>query len=160
MIKGRVALAAILATSFLPGEVRAQVADGSRRVVEVLGNDTRVTLLGLEDRERGEPVLFLFSGAGAPSEFWGDWLSEIASLAPVVTYDRPGIGGSPFDGIDPTPQRVVQHAHALLDALDVPPPYILVELVLGWATNPLLRGSIPGRGGRDGLSGPYGHDCD
>ena len=49
-----------------------------------------------------------------------------SELAPVVSYDRPGIGGSEYDGLDASPAHVVEHAHAVLRALDVPPPYVLV----------------------------------
>jgi len=105
-------------------------------MVDVLGSPTKVLTLRLEEREEGEPILFLMGGGSAPMESWGGWLDMIAPLAPVVTYDRPGIGGSPFDGADPTPQRVVEHAHEVLAVLDVPPPYILV----GWSWGgPLIR---------------------
>ena len=139
----RLALVVFLFGTFSPDCQGAQIPDGSTRVVEVLGSPTRVMTLGLEDRGRGEPVLFLMAGGGAPIEFWGEWISMISSLAPVVTYDRPGIGESSFDGIDPTPERVAEHAHELLNVLDVSPPYILV----GWSWGgPLIRfyaGSYP-----------------
>ncbi len=108
----------------------------SARIVDVQGSATRVLTLGLEERQSGEPVFVLFSGGGSPLTAWGDWISRISSVAPVVSYDRPGIGESPFDGIDPTPTRVVEHAHALLTVLDVPPPYILVGHSWG---GPLIR---------------------
>lgn len=132
----RIALVVFLFGTLLSGCERPQVPDGSTRVVDVSGSPTRVMTFGLEDRERGEPILFLMAGGGAPIEFWGEWISMISSLAPVVTYDRPGIGESPFDGVDPTPERVAEHAHELLNVLDVPPPYILV----GWSWGgPLIR---------------------
>ncbi len=132
----RIALVVFLVGTFLPGCGAAQIPDGSTRVVDVLGSPAKVMTLGLEDRRRGEPVLFLMAGGGAPIEFWGEWISMISSLAPVVTYDRSGIGESPWDGIDPTPERVVEHAPELLNVLDVPPPYILV----GWSWGgPLIR---------------------
>jgi len=95
-------------------------------MVDVMGSPTRVLTMGLHDREDGQPVLFLHSGAGSPLESWGDWVSTIARLAPVVAYDRPGLGRSPFDDRASTPERVVAHAHELMGILDVDPPYILV----------------------------------
>ena len=117
----------------------------STRTVEVLGCPTKVRTVELGRRKSGEPVLFLMGGGGGgPLESWGDFIEMISSMAPVVTYHRPGIGGSPFDGVDPTPQRVAEHAHALLAALEIPPPYILV----GWSWGgPLIRyyaGAYPG----------------
>jgi pimeloyl-ACP methyl ester carboxylesterase len=50
----------------------------------------------------------------------------IAELAPVVGYDRPGIGGSTFPGTEPEPGFVTSHAHELFRVLDVGPPYILI----------------------------------
>jgi pimeloyl-ACP methyl ester carboxylesterase len=95
-------------------------------MVDVMGTPARVLTIGLDEREEGQPVLFLQSGAGAPLETWGEWLSVIARLAPVVAYDRPGLGESPFDGELPTPERVAAHAHELMRVLGVDPPYVLV----------------------------------
>ena len=132
----RFSVLAWAAATLIPAAAEAQIPDGSTRAADVWGSSTRVMTLGLEDRVPGEPVLFLMAGGGAPIEFWGEWISMISSLAPVVTYDRPGIGESPFDGVDPTPERVAEHAHELLNVLDVPPPYILV----GWSWGgPLIR---------------------
>ncbi len=118
-------LASAAAVPQPPGAV-AQLPSGSTRMVDVMGSPTRVLTLGLDDREDGQPVLFLHSGGGSPLEAWGDWVSTIARLAPVVAYDRPGLGQSPFDDQTPTPERVVAHAHELMGVLDVDPPYILV----------------------------------
>ncbi len=131
----RVVLVPLFFAAFVTCE-GAEVTPGPTRVVEVLGSPTKVLTVGLEARAPGEPVLFLMAGGGTTVEAWGEWITIISSLAPVVTYDRPGIGGSPFDGLDPTPHRVAEHAHELLSVLDVPPPYILV----GWSWGgPLIR---------------------
>lgn len=110
----------------LCGPVAAQLPDGATRLVDVFGTPTRVLTLGLENRISGEPVIFLQSGAGTALEGWGDWPMALSELAPVVGYDRPGLGESPFDGFDPSPQRVATHARELLDVLQIPPPYLLV----------------------------------
>ena len=126
----------VLFSTVLVSCAESEQSVGFTRVVDVSGSSTKVLTVGLEGRAPGEPVLFLMAGGGATTEAWGEWLSMISSLAPVVTYDRPGIGESPFDGIDPTPRRVVEHAHELLGVLEVPPPYILV----GWSWGgPLIR---------------------
>ncbi|MCH7565186.1 MAG: alpha/beta fold hydrolase [Gemmatimonadetes bacterium] len=110
----------------LCGPVAAQLPDGATRLVDVFGTPTRVLTLGLENRNSGDPVIFLQSGAGTALEGWGDWPVALSELAPVVGYDRPGLGESPFDGFDPSPQRVATHARELLDVLQIPPPYLLV----------------------------------
>jgi len=119
---GAVLLAALMAHSSAAGQLPA----GSTRIVNVNGHPTRVLELGVEERGANDPVLVLFSGAGSPLETWGGWPSEVSDLAPVVAYDRPGIGQSEYDGLEASPAHLVEHAHAVLDALGVPPPYILV----------------------------------
>lgn len=95
-------------------------------MVNVDGISIRVRTLGLADRADGEPVLFLQSGAGSPLEAWGTWISQISDLAPVVAFDRPGIGKSKFDDMEPTPEREATDAHEVMRVLGVPPPYILI----------------------------------
>ena len=80
-------------------------------MVQVSGQATRVLTLGLEKRAEGSPILFLHAGGGVTLEAWAPWLVSLSALAPVVAYDRIGIGGSPFDDIAPTFDRVVTHAH-------------------------------------------------
>ena len=98
-------------------------------MVDVMGTPARVLTLGLDEREEGQPVLFLHGGAGSPLEAWGEWLSAIARLAPVVAYDRPGLGRSPFDDETPTPDRVAAHAHELMSVLGVDPSNVRVRQV-------------------------------
>ena len=69
-------------------------------------------------------------------EAWGTLPLAVAEFAPVVGYDRPGIGGSDFDGLIPTMDRVTRHLEELLSVLDVPPPYVLVGHSWG---GPLIR---------------------
>ena len=109
-----------------PCHVEAQFPEDSTRVVDVLGTPTRVLTLGLEHRSSGEPVILLQSGAGTGLEGWGDWPLALSESLPVLGYDRPGLGQSPFDGVDPTPQRVATDARELLDVLQIAPPYLLV----------------------------------
>ena len=126
MIRVRVLAVSLTLATVSHSPVQAQLPSGSTQMVEVLGSATRVMTLGLQERESGEPVLVLQAGAGSRMETWGALIPRISELAPLVAYDRPGIGGSPFDGIDPTPDRVTRHLHALLNVLNVSPPYILV----------------------------------
>lgn len=122
----RVMAAALAVVVTGPARVEGQLLHDSTRLVEVFGTPTRVLALGLENRQPGEPVVLLQSGAGTALEGWGDWPLQLSELAPVVGYDRPGLGESPFDGVDPTPERVAVHLHELLDVLDIAPPYILL----------------------------------
>jgi pimeloyl-ACP methyl ester carboxylesterase len=122
----RSALPLVLFTAFGTDFAPAQSSTGATRLVDVGGYPTRVVELGVRDRESGEPVLVLLAGAGSPLETWQGWLNDVADLAPVVSYDRPGIGGSTFDELEASPAHLVEHAHAVLEALSIPPPYVLV----------------------------------
>ena len=117
---------AIVLLVLLPGGATAQAPPEATSMVDVWGSATRVLTLGLAERDAGEPVIVLQGGAGSPIESWGPVIPAVAEFAPVVAYDRPGIGKSPFDGVAPTLDRVVAHLHELLEVLEAPPPYILV----------------------------------
>jgi pimeloyl-ACP methyl ester carboxylesterase len=99
---------------------------GSVKMVEVDGHSVRVQVLGLEQRREGEPVVVLEAGAGNPLDVWGLVLPHIAESAPIVTYDRAGLGNSEWDDEVPTPQHVAQRLRSVLDQIGVEPPYLLV----------------------------------
>jgi pimeloyl-ACP methyl ester carboxylesterase len=80
----------------------------------------------LAPRTAAPPVVVFESGAGIPLETWEPILDKVAAFAPVVAYDRPGTGQSPWDGQPPTPQRANQRLKQLLDSLKVDSPVILV----------------------------------
>jgi pimeloyl-ACP methyl ester carboxylesterase len=127
-------LIAAVAVSVDPCIVAAQ--QSSPRMIDVEGRQVRVMTGGLEHLERGQHVVVLESGAGTPIENWRAIFADIAAFAPVIAYDRSGIGRSPWDGEPPTPQRRVQQLRALLAVLEVPPPYVLVGHSWG---GPLIR---------------------
>ncbi len=90
-----------------------------------------VNTIGIENRKEGQPVVICESGHGTPMENWDKVLDGISELAPLVTYDRPGIGKSePIDEI-PTIKNVSDRLVKILDYLKLEPPYILVGHSLG-----------------------------
>ena len=109
----------------LASDARAQ-APTSPRSVSVDGMPMRAWTSGLEGRKTGQPVLVLEAGAGEGLENWRTALDSLGSLAPVVAYDRRGVGGSAADSERPSLRRVAQSLHALLRQLGVAPPYVLV----------------------------------
>jgi len=86
----------------------------------------RVWTAGIEQRQTGRPVVILESGAGEGLATWEPVFSEIARVAPVLAYDRRGLGQSAADAVRPTLRRVAQTLHGLLQRLGISPPYILV----------------------------------
>lgn len=104
------------------------------RMVEVDGRQVRVQTADLEGAARTTPIVvfeagFMFDGLSA----WTSVIGDVAEFAPVVAYDRAGIGESEPDGEAPTARHVAENLHAVLDALNAPPPYVLVGHSLGGA---------------------------
>ncbi|HXG57374.1 MAG TPA: alpha/beta hydrolase [Vicinamibacterales bacterium] len=118
----------------------AQVQSPPRptQTVNVKGRAMRVWLAGIDQRKPGQPVVILEAGAGAGLDRWTpEVVAGIAQLAPVVAYDRRGVGQSEPDTVRPTIRRVGQSLHDLLETLRIPPPYVLVGASWGGA---LIRG--------------------
>lgn len=106
-------------------------------MVDFDGHPVRVMTAGFEHLERGQPVVVFESGGGGTGiGNWGSVFTDVAKFAPVVAYERGGVGESEWDGEPPTPERVTVRLHALLSELDAPPPYVLVGHSRG---GPLIR---------------------
>jgi pimeloyl-ACP methyl ester carboxylesterase len=123
----------IALTGAAPGLGNAQEV----RMVDVDGRMVRVQTAGLEQASPTNPIVvfeagFMVDGLSA----WTSILSDVAGFAPVVAYDRAGVGGSEPDGIDPTAGHVARNLHRLLAALGAEPPYVLVGHSLG---GPFIR---------------------
>ncbi len=92
--------------------------------VEVGGRRIHLLALG---RSRPGPTVILEAGiGGATLASWGRVEPAVAAFAPVVAYDRGGLGWS-----DPGPEprdavRLTQELHAALRAAGIGPPYVLV----------------------------------
>src|SRR5687767_8646103 len=84
----------------------AQSTSPSPRTVDVDGGPMRVWTAGIEQRQSGRPVVILESGAGEGLDTWKPVFAEIARVAPVVAYDRRGLGQSAPDSVKPTLRRV------------------------------------------------------
>lgn len=113
--------------------VRAQ----ETRMVDVEGHQMRVQTSGLGNSDAGAPVVvleagFMLDGISA----WTSIFEDVAEFAPVVAYDRAGIGQSEVDGERPTPRHIAENLHALLGVLRAEPPYLLVGHSLG---GPFIR---------------------
>jgi pimeloyl-ACP methyl ester carboxylesterase len=96
------------------------------RMVDVGGYRTRVHVSGLDRRKAGTPVVVFENGAGSRLEVWNRVLPRVSSLAPVVAYDRSGLGQSEWDGQAPTPRHVTNRLRSMLERVGAKPPYVLV----------------------------------
>jgi pimeloyl-ACP methyl ester carboxylesterase len=122
----------------------AQNTELPTRIVNVAGGDMRVWTDGLQQRQPGTPVVVLESGAGNGLEAWRPVFADIAKRAPVVAYDRRGLGQSAQDRERPTLRRVAASLHALLRQLGAAPPYVLVGHSWGGAFIRAFADAHPG----------------
>lgn len=75
---------------------------------------------------QGSPTIVMLGGAGATLEGWIKLFPEIEAMGTVMTYDRPGVGGS---GRPREPQMgttVILQLRALLREIGARPPFLLV----------------------------------
>jgi pimeloyl-ACP methyl ester carboxylesterase len=125
------AAALALAATASAGPVTVAVGDGS--------------IAARLDGSRG-PVVALLSGMGDGMDPWDAVASALAGCARVLRYDRPGIGGS-----TPGPEAPVLAADealrldALLSALGLPPPVVLMAHSLGGLYAQAYARRWPGR---------------
>jgi pimeloyl-ACP methyl ester carboxylesterase len=106
---------------------RAYPAPG--QPVDVGGYKLHIYCVG--QASAGYPTVILEHGLGGASPMWGWIQPEVAQTTRVCAYDRAGMGwstpgssGHPRDG-----RQIAQELHALLQAADIPAPYVLV----GWS---------------------------
>lgn len=90
-----------------------------------------INTIGIENRNEGQPVIVFESGQGTPMGHWDRILNGVSEFAPLVTYDRPGIGESEPDDEFPTIKNVSDKLIKILTYLDLEPPYVLVGHSLG-----------------------------
>ena len=147
IMTGRHAHRWLAAAMWLGGaSVTAQAPDTSAKVrmVEVAGRAVRVQTVGLDRRRPGSPVVVFEAGAANTLDVWRSVLPNVASLAPVVAYDRAGLGSSEGDNERPTPRHVSNRLRRLLEQLGATPPYVLVGYSWGGDLARYFAGHHPG----------------
>ena len=127
----------------LSSAVFAQAADSTDRMIKVGTHDIHVRTAGFANRQPGTPVIVLEAGNGQTVATWDPIFASIAAFAPVVAYDRRGLGKSEWDSIPPTLERVARTTHAMLDAAGIAPPYIVAGHSLGGAFARYFAGLYP-----------------
>ena len=104
-----------------------------KRFITIDSTKIWINTIGIENRKEGQPVIVFESGYGTPMGHWDKILKGVSELAPLVTYDRPGIGESEPDNEMPTIKNVADKLIKILNHLNLEPPYILVGHSLGGA---------------------------
>jgi pimeloyl-ACP methyl ester carboxylesterase len=87
--------------------------------------------LHLYETGQGSPTVVLEAGIAATSLSWRPVQDEIAKFTRVASYDRAGLGWSDAASKPLTLSRLVNDLHALLQAAQLPPPYVLVAHSFG-----------------------------
>jgi pimeloyl-ACP methyl ester carboxylesterase len=118
-------------------------ASASTRMVTVDRHVMRVHVSGLENRKPGSPVVVFEAGATNSLEVWRTVVPKVAALAPVVAYDRAGLGRSEWDSVTPSPQHVSNRLRRLLQAIGAEPPYVLVGYSWGGSLARYFAGYHP-----------------
>jgi pimeloyl-ACP methyl ester carboxylesterase len=114
-----------MAIAFLLLAAHATAQLPEPRMIVVEGHPMRVRTAGL-DRSEPKVTLVFEVALGDRLETWDSLFQQAAVLASVVTYDRAGLGGSPDNGVTPSPANVARTLHALLAAVGAKPPYVFV----------------------------------
>lgn len=113
-------------------------------MIELDGRAMHVQAIGLQDRRPGTPVIVLEAGASNSLEIWRDVVLQLASMAPVVAYDRAGLGRSEWDETSPTPRHVTGRLRRVLREIGADPPYVLVGFSWGGVLARYFAGYYPG----------------
>ncbi len=108
-------------------------AFSQKRFIELDSTQIWINTTGIENRKEGQPVLVFESGHGTPMGHWDKILEGASQLAPLITYDRPGIGESEPDNEMPTIKNVADKLLRILKYLNIDPPFVLIGHSLGGA---------------------------
>ena len=111
--------------------VSSLITHSQERQVKVNGSNYTLYLKGFENRKPNSSAIIFENGLGVGLGHWNTIIDEIAQFAPVFSYDRAGVEKSDKVYQTPTPKFVAGNLKAILTAINIPPPYILVGHSLG-----------------------------
>jgi pimeloyl-ACP methyl ester carboxylesterase len=127
-----------------PTQAAATTAPTSQdflKVVDVAGHKVNVVCVGPTDT--GRPTVIFESGLGADLGQWSPVLTELQKTDRACAYERAGTGQSDPAAGPVTTTDQVEGLRALLEAIEVEPPYVLVGFSLGgW--NVLVHNDLHG----------------
>jgi pimeloyl-ACP methyl ester carboxylesterase len=127
--RGAVGLLVFLVGAMLAGAIYQAAANASDlkkypppgKLYDVGGYRLHLYCIG-----EGSPTVILEAGAGSPALIWDSVQKGTANSTRVCSYDRAGFGWSEPAGHPLSPDQVAQNLHVLLEAANVPGPYVLV----------------------------------
>jgi pimeloyl-ACP methyl ester carboxylesterase len=92
---------------------------------------------------QGSPVVIMDAGLGDSWLTWSKTQPEIATRTRACSYDRAGFGYSEPGPYPRDSRQIVTELHALLNAAQLPPPYILVGHSFGGYNTRLYASTYP-----------------
>ncbi len=101
-----------------------------------------VNLKGSRMHEQ-DPVVIFEAGLGCFSADWQLVQESLSDQMQTMSYDRAGMGWSGADKSEPTLDRTIDNLKALLDKLDLKPPYIFVGHSFGGIVGQLFTLKYP-----------------
>jgi len=96
------------------------------RLVDVGGRTMHIDCTG-----EGSPIVILDSGLGDTYLSWRKVQPQIAKFTRVCSYDRAGLGYSDPSLQPRTSKVIAEELHALLQAANISPPYVIVGHSMG-----------------------------
>ncbi len=122
---------------FPSGGSEVQGAD-VEQMVDVGGRRLHAAVHG-----RGAPTVVLLNALGATQDYWQSVLPALAAEGTVLTYDRAGVGKSELGTLPAHAEQSARDLRALVDALRLPKPYLLVGHSFGGNVARLFASMYP-----------------
>jgi pimeloyl-ACP methyl ester carboxylesterase len=110
----------------------------AKRTTTISGSCLEYTIGGT-----GRPAIVLMAGAAGPVESWFRVHAQLASLATVFAYNRPGVGASDEPTTPQTGEQIVSTLRSLLVHVGLTAPYVLVGHSLGGLYANLFARAFP-----------------
>ena len=95
-------------------------------LVSVNGFKVETVTYGMENNQKGKPVIVFENGRGTDFEYWLPVINEVSKGNATFAYNRPRIGGSEDDNQLPTIDHITDVLRQALLAKGLNPPYIFV----------------------------------
>jgi pimeloyl-ACP methyl ester carboxylesterase len=114
------------------------------RMIDIGGRRLHLIDHGLSGRASGPPVIFE-SGISATCLSWTQLREQVEGFARACTYDRAWLGWSDAAKPPRTTLNIVEELGALLEAAEIPGPYILVGHSFGGMLVRAYAATYPGK---------------